>query len=202
LIEDTYYSNSPALSAGCEVEKAAILKYIQDKKWVLQSIDRQEVGILPIPMISRSPDLEIPTIGVRANLFHATTGYSFAEAVRLADEIATNPVFLETQTLFEALNGYIQAHLKKGNFFRFLNRMMFYGAESKQRRKIFERFYTLPEGLISRFYAGDLRPTDYARILVGKPPIPISKAMKCVFEPNRQGEAIDSGLGISDRTEA
>jgi len=39
------------------------------------------------------------------------------------------------------------------------------------------RFYRLPEALIERFYAGRSTPADMARVLMGKPPVPVLSAM-------------------------
>ena len=65
---------------------------------------------------------------------------------------------------------------------RFLNRMLFLGADPDQRYRILQRFYTLPQDLVERFYAGQLRSMDKVRILTGKPPIPIRNALGCVSE--------------------
>jgi lycopene beta-cyclase len=61
-----------------------------------------------------------------------------------------------------------------------LNRMLFRGAEGRDRYKILERFYRLKPGLIERFYAGNSTNSDKARILIGKPPIPIGKAITAI----------------------
>ena len=62
-----------------------------------------------------------------------------------------------------------------------LNRMLFRAAKPAQRRRVMQRFYGLPEPLVARFYAG--RPTwgDRARILAGKPPVPIGAALHAAF---------------------
>ena len=41
-----------------------------------------------------------------------------------------------------------------------------------------ERFYGLSEGLVRRFYAGRSTLLDKARILTGKPPVPIRRALR------------------------
>ena len=46
----------------------------------------------------------------------------------------------------------------------------------------------LPEGLIERFYAGRSTLPDKARILMGKPPVPIRRALPCV--PERLGASL------------
>ena len=71
---------------------------------------------------------------------------------------------------------------KSGGYFRFLNRMMFGAAAPPDRRFIMERFYRLPEPLISRFYAGRLTWRDRVRIFSGRPPVPVGRALRCLFE--------------------
>ncbi|TNE49754.1 MAG: lycopene cyclase family protein, partial [Sphingomonadales bacterium] len=55
----------------------------------------------------------------------------------------------------------------------------------EQRVEIFERFYRLPEGLIERFYSGRSGMTDKARILIGRPPVPIARAIKALAGSGR-----------------
>jgi lycopene beta-cyclase len=40
-----------------------------------------------------------------------------------------------------------------------------------------QRFYRMPPALIARFYAGRLHLGDKARILTGKPPVPLLQAL-------------------------
>ena len=51
--------------------------------------------------------------------------------------------------------------------------MLFAAAEPGLRYKVLEQFYTLDRGLIERFYAGRSTLADKARILIGKPPVPL-----------------------------
>ena len=46
---------------------------------------------------------------------------------------------------------------------------------------MFERFYRLPEPLIERFYAARSTRFDKLRILSGKPPVPISRAVTALL---------------------
>jgi lycopene beta-cyclase len=43
---------------------------------------------------------------------------------------------------------------------------------------VLERFYRLPEPLVHRFYAGRLTFLDRARILSGRPPVPVLRAAR------------------------
>jgi lycopene beta-cyclase len=47
---------------------------------------------------------------------------------------------------------------------------------------VLQRFYRLPEPLIARFYAGQSSVADRIRILAGKPPVPISRALRVLKE--------------------
>jgi len=51
-----------------------------------------------------------------------------------------------------------------------------------------QRFYRLNAGLISRFYAGQLRLHDKARILCGKPPVPIGEALQALLNSVEPGK--------------
>jgi len=46
---------------------------------------------------------------------------------------------------------------------------------------VLERFYRLPEPLIGRFYAGRSTFRDKARILAGRPPVPIGRAIRALL---------------------
>jgi lycopene beta-cyclase len=42
---------------------------------------------------------------------------------------------------------------------------------------VLRRFYGLPEGIVRRFYAGRSTALDKVRLLAGKPPVPVVKAL-------------------------
>jgi len=62
-----------------------------------------------------------------------------------------------------------------------LNRMLFHAAKPHERYKVLQRFYRLPPGLIGRFYAGESNVFDKLRILTGRPPIPIPRALGALW---------------------
>ena len=72
-------------------------------------------------------------------------------------------------------------HRQQG-FYRLLNRMLFRAAVPGRRHLVLQRFYKLPKGLIERFYAGRTHAGDIVRILVGKPPVPVHRALACLRE--------------------
>ena len=63
-----------------------------------------------------------------------------------------------------------------------LARMLFRAAAPAERYKVLERFYRLPTNLIERFYAGQSTTWDRMRILAGKPPVPINRAVRAILE--------------------
>lgn len=193
LIEDTRYSDSPVLDRS-EL-RAEIRRYAHRQSWKVQRVEREEEGILPI-VLSGNIDAfwreAIPGVGrsgLRAALFHPTTGYSLPAAVRLADELVG---------MGSADGGALAQHIrrrsietwKRHRFDRMLNRMLFLAGEPHQRYRVLERFYGLPEPLISRFYAGRSTWSDRLRLLAGAPPVPVAEALRAVFA---------SGVSASER---
>jgi lycopene beta-cyclase len=105
-----------------------------------------------------------------------TTGYTLPDAVRLATRLAADPGMAPAQ--FEAL---ARSHWKARGYYRLLDTMLFGAAVPDQRYRIFERFYGLSASLIERFYAGQSTLLDKARILTGKPPVPIVRAIRAIW---------------------
>ena len=183
LVEDTRYSDGPALDHA--EMREAIREYAQDQGWRPARIVDEEEGALPIVL---SGDIEafwesgagVPRSGMRAALFHPTTGYSLPEAVRLADAIAASPD-LGHPTLYALTRARSREAWRRHRFFRLLNRMLYRAAEPGQRYRVLEHFYRLPEDLVGRFYAG--RPTfwDKLRILSGRPPVPLGRALRALL---------------------
>ncbi len=54
---------------------------------------------------------------------------------------------------------------------------MLFDADPAERYRIFEHFYRVPEDLVERFYAVRSTPLDRLRVLCGKPPMPIPRAI-------------------------
>jgi lycopene beta-cyclase len=185
LIEDTYYADGPELDD--EDLRRGITDYATARGWEIVEISGSERGVLPIvlggdiqafwstgpPGVARS--------GMRGAFFHPTTGYSLPEAVRLADAIAAMET-VSGESLFRHTRHRSSALWKQTAYFRLLNRMLFRAAEPELRYRVFERFYGLSEGLIRRFYAGRLTWFDKIRLVVGKPPVPIRRAVGCMVE--------------------
>jgi lycopene beta-cyclase len=186
LVEDTRYSDTPHLDRA-ELRRE-IRRYGEDLGFRIRTIEREEQGVLPIVLSGNVDGLweggepGVPRAGLRAGLFHPTTGYSFPEAVRLADDLAAWGGPFRSAALYARIRERSRRLWRNGRFFRFLNRMMFEAADPPDRRVIMERFYRLPEPLISRFYAGRLTWSDRGRILAGRPPVPVSRALRCLLD--------------------
>jgi lycopene beta-cyclase len=189
LIEDTRYSDSPTLDHDTVLP--AIDRYAQAHGWRVADVTGEEQGVLPIVLsgdIGRFWDdgpVGVPRSGMRAALFHPTTGYSLPEAVRLADDLAARKEFNDEE-LFVWTRRRSEESWRRNSFFRLLNRMLFRAAEPDQRYRVLERFYGLPEPLIRRFYAGRLRWSDKLRLVTGSPPVPIGRALGCVLDQRRR----------------
>lgn len=185
LIEDTRYSDGEDLDL--QALAADVSAYATAQGWSIARVVRQEHGVLPIALAhdaerfwSAKPD-DVPQAGMRAALFHPTTGYSLPEAVRVANLVASSwPI--GSAALAPRIRSHALLRHRQQRFYRLLNRMLFRAALPERRHLVLQRFYTLPLPLIERFYAGRTSWPDVARILIGKPPVPIHRALACLRE--------------------
>lgn len=183
LIEDTHYQDSVALEP--DAARQRIADYAAAQGWQLQTLQREERGSLPITLAGQPAAFraqhQLPCSGLRAGLFHPTTGYSLPLAASLADLIARQPT--PTSASLNAAIGHFSARQwRQQRFFRVLNRMLFLAGPPAQRWQIMQRFYSLDDRLIARFYAGHPTLTDRIRILTRKPPVPVGKALLAVLK--------------------
>jgi len=199
LVEDTYYSDSATLDAAtC---RRRIADYAEGRGWRVARVQREERGVLPIVL---DGDIEAfwaavprdqPRSGMRAALFHPTTGYSLPEAVRLADALACERR-LDSATLAALVRARSRRRWREQAFFRMLNRMLFVAAAPRDRYRVLEHFYRLPVELIERFYAGQLSAADRLRILSGRPPVPVGRALRAAWSvPARSAPSAIVGGG-------
>ena len=130
-------------------------------------------------------------VGLRAALFQPVTGYSLPDAARLADEIAALPV-LTTATVRACVEARSKQRWRERAYYRLLNRMLFKAARPGRRYVVLERFYRLRQGLVERFYAGSITLADKARILIGKPPVPIPAALAVLSEHSVFPKGLDA----------
>ncbi|MFC0589075.1 lycopene beta-cyclase CrtY [Novosphingobium aquiterrae] len=179
LVEDTYYSSSATLDVDAISNRVRVLGA---ERGLSGPEMRQESGVLPI-LIGGDPDRfwpesdPIPRLGLRAGVFHATTGYSFGLALQTAAALAERNGAFDSASLASWTRDRFTQHWRQMRFFRVLNRMLFHAAAPDERYKVFEHFYRLPIDLVLRFYAGTPTLSDRMRILSGRPPVPIGAAV-------------------------
>ncbi len=187
LVEDTYYADDDELKA-IDIDNRIKAYIANNLKISDYSLQRRETGVLPITLAvdkdygtdTTDDGLSAVELGLRAGYYHAVTGYSFPEAVRsavlVADLIKQNwPDF--QKPLRHEMIFHKRDHFFEEKFLRLLNRMLFRAAKAEVRYKVLERFYGLRKGLIERFYQNRLTKLDKIRILSGKPPVPVTKAL-------------------------
>ncbi|MEO5865605.1 MAG: lycopene beta-cyclase CrtY [Sphingomonas sp.] len=183
FVEDTYYSDSPTLDV--DTLRGRIDAYVAVRGWRTRAVVREEAGVLPVTMGGdferywRSGGNNTAKAGMRAGLFHPTTGYSLPDAVRSAALIA-RAQDLSGPAMHDLTHAFARDTWKKRGFYRMLDTMLFKAAEPQERYRILERFYRLRPALIGRFYAGRSTMMDKARVLTGKPPVPIGRAIRAI----------------------
>ncbi len=168
LVEDTYFADGPALDTAAVRERVG--HYIESRnvgRWV---VVREEAGVLPMPWAGGriAVDPAGPLVaGYAGGWLHPATGYSFPVAVRLALAVArTSPEGAHAAAA--ALAGRLAPRQR---FARFLNRLLFTAVVPEQRWQVFRRLYrSLPDALMSRFYALEFGPFDAVRMVAGWPP--------------------------------
>ena len=180
FIEDTYYQDSPKLDR--RALSSRIDAFCAEHGWEGEPLTH-ETGVLPVitggdftryQAAQRTPGVAVA--GARGGFVHPLTSYTLPFAVETALAVAADADLPGAQ-LAAMLEGRARAHWRATKFYRRLGAMLFGAAKPDQRYRVFERFYRLPESLIERFYAGRSTRLDRARILCGKPPVPIGGAL-------------------------
>ncbi|WP_226016864.1 lycopene beta-cyclase CrtY [Novosphingobium sp. FKTRR1] len=180
FVEDTYYADGPALDVTSLRQR--VLAYAESQGWAVAQVVAEEQGVLPVvaggdfdtlwPQSGR----DMPRAGTRAGLFHPLTSYSVPDAVRFALALADR-IDLTSNGLADFSQRWSSKHWKEGSFFRMLTAMLFAAADPDKRYRVLERFYRLDSRLIERFYAGQPTLLDKVRVLAGKPPVPLGRAI-------------------------
>ncbi len=185
LVEDTRYSDFETLDEGAI--DATIQAYVDAKGWTDCRVVHRETGVLPITLAFNRRRFwagsgDVPRLGMRAALFHSTTGYSVPDAVRAANLVA-GAWPIDSAALGKRIRAHARRRAPVQAFYRFLNRMLFRAAPPERRHLVMQKFYTMPRDTIERFYAGRTSLRDITRILSGQPPVPIHRAIPCILEP-------------------
>jgi lycopene beta-cyclase len=181
FVEDTYYADEPELDLP--LLRGRIGDYAAAQGWQVEHVAYEETGVLPV---IGAGDFEafwntmgapgIGRAGARAALVHPLTSYSLPIAWRFALHLSSLDK-LSAQALGRTCHAWAREHWRRGRFYRMLTSMLHGAAVPDQRYRVLERFYGLPEPLIERFYAGRSTAADMARILAGKPPVPLGAAL-------------------------
>lgn len=191
FVEDTYYSDTPdlprAVPGGGNADPVAdrVRAYAAAQGWATHRVAREESGVLPVTMGGdfeaywQSGGNKVAKAGMRAGLFHPTTGYSLPDAVRMAAMIA-DATDLSGAGLHTLTHAFAKRAWAARGFYRMLDKMLFRAADPDERYRVLERFYRLDPQLVRRFYAGRSTLFDKARILTGKPPVSLPRAMRAI----------------------
>ena len=174
LVEDTYFSDTSVLSENAIA--ARIDDYIAEKGWSDHRVVRREKGVLPMTTATDRDD-EALEIGLRGGLVVSATGFTVPHAVETADVVAQAYRRGGAAAVAPAVRALKRRHYRRERYARLLNRMFFHAGEPEERYVILQRFYGLRERLVWRFYRNALTPWDKARILIGKPPVAVTRAL-------------------------
>ncbi len=182
LIEDTYYSSSPRLDTP--ILEARLEADAEALGAGTPEIIEQEHGVLPVVMAGNVKSLwrgePIPRLGIAGGFFHPTTSYSLPDAVANAALIARQQD-VGAPALHALLSKRAHRLWRERRFFRLLDRMLFRAAEPAKAYRVLEHFYRLPPNTVANFYAARLTILDKARILSGRPPVPIGRAITALM---------------------
>ena len=192
FVEDTYYADQPKMDA--DVLKGRVAEYAHRRGWKGEVID-QEAGILPVVsggnFAAAQAEIAIPGValaGARGGFSHPLTSYTlpFAadNALAIAQVIAKRPD-LSGEELAAFCARRAKRHWRATGYYRMLSRMLFEAAEPDKRVVVFEHFYALRGRLVERFYAGRSTWPDRLRILTGKPPVAIPRAIRALFSSGK-----------------
>lgn len=180
FVEDTYYADDPVLNRSALSRR--IDDYCREQGWDGEIVGG-ETGVLPVitggDFTAYRRDIGPPGVvraGARGGFVHPLTSYTLPFAADNALAIAREAT-LPGEQLAALIDKRARDHWRATSFYRALGRMLFQGARPEERFRIFAHFYRLPEPLVERFYAGHSTLADKARVLIGKPPIPIPAAI-------------------------
>lgn len=183
FLEDTYYQDSPALDRAALT--ARLDDYCRAHGWQGELLGA-ETGVLPVvtggSFAAWQASLAVPGVaraGARGGFVHPLTSYTLPFAVETALIVARD-AGMPGEKLAAVLAARARMHWNNTRFYRRLGAMLFGAARDEERWRVFGRFYGLSEPLIERFYAARSTPMDRARILIGKPPVPIGRAFKAL----------------------
>lgn len=196
FIEDTYYADDPKLDRAAL--SGRIDQYARDKGWHKGVPVGHEAGLLPVltggDFEAYQAEVRIPGVvvtGARGGFTHPLTSYTIPIAVENALALAEEADLPSSQlvAVFEARG---RRHWSRTGYYRLLARFLFFAADPEKRFVIFQRFYGLGQGLIERFYAARSPLRDRVRVLWGKPPVSIPRAIGAIFNRGKPLKSEDT----------
>ena len=199
FVEDTYYADLGKLDRGAL--SGRIDQYCHKQGWMNGTPVGHETGLLPVitggDFGAYQKATCIPgvvTAGARGGFVHPLTSYTIPIAVDNALAIAEEADLSGPQmaAMFEAR---ARQHWRSTAYYRLLNRFLFFAADPERRVDVLQRFYGLRQGLIERFYKARSPLRDKARVLWGKPPVSIPRAITAMF---KRGEPLTKPSGAGD----
>lgn len=189
FIEDTYYADEARLDR--EALSGRIDRYGHTQGWHNGASLSHEAGLLPVltggDFAAYQAEMRIPGVvvaGARGGFVHPLTSYTMPIAIENALALAD-----QADAPADQIAGFFEArarrHWSRTGYYRMLARFLFFAADPDKRFVIFQRFYGLGQGLIERFYAARSPLRDRARVLWGKPPVSIARAIGAIFQPGK-----------------
>jgi lycopene beta-cyclase len=183
LVEDTYFSDGPAYDGAAL--RARLDAYALSQGWRVEAVEEEEEGVLPMAL---GGDIDgfwagalVARSGLRAGLFNPLTGYSLPDAAALADVVGA-AADLSGPGLLTLTREHSVRTWRGRAFYRLLNRFLFRAAQPGQRWRVLRRIYGMREPLVQRLYSGRSTRADMARVVTGKPPVPIGRALAYLSE--------------------
>lgn len=192
FVEDTYYADRPLLDREALAER--LDTYRRERGWIGEVL-AEETGVLPVVTGGDFDAWQatqgaggVALAGVRGGFWQPLTSYTLPQATRIALLVADN-ADLPGHALATLLADTAREHWRATRFYRLLGRMLFRAARPNERYKVLERFYRLPGPTIERMYAGRSTMTDRRRILCGRPPVPVTRALVALLGEGRPLES-------------
>jgi lycopene beta-cyclase len=201
FVEDTYYADAARMDR--DLLASRIDSYCHVAGWQGEETDR-EVGFLPVitggDFDAYLDSIRIPGVavaGARGGFSHPLTSYTLPIAVEnalaIADTIARRS---ENSDIAEFIEFRARRHWRRSWFYRMLGRLLFGAGDPDKRDRIFSLFYRRPQSLVERFYRAQSTWGDRARILIGRPPVTIPRAIRAIFS---RGKPLKSNADNGDR---
>ena len=185
FVEDTYYADDPQLDRSAL--SGRIDQYLRAHGLEGEALGF-ETGVLPVVTGGNFAAFQrahakpgVAVAGARGGFVHPLTSYHLPFAVEIALAVARD-ADLPGDQLAARLEARARRHWRRTGFYRLLGRMLFGAARPQERYRVFGRFYGLAAPLIERFYAARSTFADKARVLVGRPPVPVLRAIRALID--------------------